>query len=291
MKHNQTIWVLGGDLRQAHLARLLCQDGYIVHTFALDQSGVSDPALIHETTLDQLDSADVVILPMPISTKDANLFAPFSKQITSLDELLDHLKAQQLLLGGRLDPRTCAAARLRGLSILDYFAREELAVANCVPTAEGCLQLALEHLPITIHGCRILVLGYGRVARITAQRFAALGGQVTVAARKYDQFAWAQSAGHDILSIRHLSGNLDRFDLVVNTVPSIILGAQELQELSPDCLVIDLASFPGGVDREAAKELDRKVIWALSLPGSTAPVSAANIMRQTICHILHERGH
>ena len=66
-------------------------------------------------------------------------------------------------------------AQVRGLTIQDYFAREELAVANAVPTAEGAVQLAMEHLPITIHGARVLVVGFGRVGRTTAQRFQALG--------------------------------------------------------------------------------------------------------------------
>jgi len=291
MKHLKTLWVLGGDLRQAHLARLFCQDGYIVHTHALEVADPSAPELIQETNLQDLGNADVVLLPMPISENGSTLFTPLSERSVCLDELLDRLAPQQILLGGRLDPKTCAAARLRGLTILDYFAREELIISNCVPTAEGCLQLALEQLPITIHRCKILILGYGRVARVTAQRFAALGGQITVAARKYEQFAWAQAAGYQTRSIGHLNDDLGQFDLVINTVPFQILGEQPLQALSPSCLIIDLASAPGGVDQEAAAKLERHVIWAKGLPGKTAPVSAAKIMHQTICHMLRERGY
>ena len=31
MKHELNIWVVGGDLRQAKLARLLAEDGHTVH--------------------------------------------------------------------------------------------------------------------------------------------------------------------------------------------------------------------------------------------------------------------
>ena len=291
MKHIQTIWVLGGDVRQAYLARLLCQDGYHVHTFALEQSAVSCPELIPEIDLSHLEDAQVVILPLPVSTKDGNLFAPLSTQVASLDEIISLVHGKQLLLGGRPNPKVIAAARQHGLTMLDYFSREELAVANCVPTAEGCLQLAMEHMPITIHGSRALILGYGRLGRITAARFAALGSHVTVAARKQEQFAWAEAAGHQTLPIHSLSGSLGEFDLVVNTIPFPVLGEALLQELPSGCLVIDLASDPGGVDYAAAQTLNCRVLHALALPGKCAPASAAAIVQQTLYHIFHERGH
>ena len=49
----------------------------------------------------------------------------------------------------------------------------------------------MEQLPITIHGARVLVVGFGRVGRALAQRLAALGAKVTVAARRYESLAWA----------------------------------------------------------------------------------------------------
>ena len=33
----KTIWLLGGDRRQAELARLLAMDGHTVHTWALEE--------------------------------------------------------------------------------------------------------------------------------------------------------------------------------------------------------------------------------------------------------------
>ena len=41
---------------------------------------------------------------------------------------------------------------------------------------------------------------------------------------------------------------------------------------------------------EAAAALGVRVIWALSLPGKVAPVTAGRILRDTICHILCELG-
>ena len=85
-------------------------------------------------------------------------------------------------------------------------------------------------------------------------------------------------------------GEMDDFlcgyDLVVNTVPSRVLGEERLARLRPGCLVIDLASKPGGVDMEAASRLGVPVVWALSLPGKVAPVTSGRIIRDTVYHIL-----
>ena len=45
-----------------------------------------------------------------------------------------------------------------------------------------------------------------------------------------------------------------------------------------------------GVDLEAAKELGVKVIWALSLPGKVAPVTAGEMIKNTVLNIINEMG-
>ena len=123
---------------------------------------------------------------------------------------------------------------------------EQCKIPHAVPTAEGAIQIAMEELPITIHGARVLVIGYGRVGRMTAQRFQALGARVSVAARKYADLAWAESQGLGVEQTGRLLGWLCSYDLVINTVPARVLGEAELGDLKPGCLVIDLASNPGG---------------------------------------------
>lgn len=38
-------------------------------------------------------------------------------------------------------------------------------MANAVPTAEGAVQLAMEQMPVTIHGARVLITGFGGLGR------------------------------------------------------------------------------------------------------------------------------
>lgn len=289
MRRELNIWVVGGDLRQIKLAEALADDGHTVHTFALERA--PEPLrLPAETDLAEIGLADCVVLPLPVEGEAGMLNAPLAGVPYKLTAVLDALSPEQVICAGRVSPAVEKLAAGRGLTLCDYFAREELALANAVPTAEGAIQLAMEELPITIHGARVLVLGYGRIGRAAAWRFAALGAKVSVAARKYADLARAESMGHGVERIGELSGWLCSYDLIVNTVPACVLGEAELAELKQGCLVIDLASRPGGVDFEAAARLGVKAIWALSLPGKVAPVSSGRYIRDTIYNILHELG-
>ena len=48
--------------------------------------------------------------------------------------------------------------------------------------------------------------------------------------------------------MEQLGDVLGGFRLIINTVPAMLLGAEELQKISPQALVLDLASKPGGDD-------------------------------------------
>lgn len=286
MKRAMNIWVVGGDQRQAALAGLLAEDGHTVHTFALDRA----EGLTCETSLEEADRADCVVLPLPAMGERGHLNAPLSEEEYSLTWVLDFLQPGQLVCAGMVNRELAAAAEQRRLRLEDYFAREELAVANAVPTAEGAIQIALEELPITLHGARALVIGYGRLGKALAQRLDGLGARVTVAARSWEALAWAQSRGLATEHAGQLTPWLCSYDLVVNTAPARLLGREQLAALRPGALVIDLASKPGGVDFEAAVQLGVKAVWALSLPGKVAPVSAGGYMKTAIYHIMDELG-
>lgn len=290
MQHKHIFWVVGGDLRQAHLAQLLARDGHTVYTYALEQGAHAAPDAPLQTTLAGIDRADCVVFPLPVCSAPGILSTPLSGQEHPLSPILALLVPTQVVCGGRFDAETLHTCSRHNLSPLDYFQREELTVANAVPTAEGAIQIAMEELPITIHNANVLVIGFGRVGKLTAHRFAALGAHVTVTARSWEQLAWAQTMGFSIQHTGNLSALLCGFDLVINTVPARILGESELVGLRDDALIIDLASKPGGVDMEAAARLGRRVIWALSLPGKVAPVTAGACIRDSIYHILHEAG-
>jgi len=288
MKKSLDFILIGGDTRQIFLARQLIMDGHTVLLHAIDPSLC--PEIPSSEDFPSLKEADCIVLPLPAFCDDTSINAPLCKSSVPISLLTEKLGAGMTVVGGILPTSFMDLSRQLGVHAIDYFIREEMAVLNAIPTVEGAISLAMEELPITIHGSKALVIGYGRTGKILAHRLASLGCDVTVSARKYADFAWIEAYGYKHTDTNTLGKNLSQFDIIFNTVPALVLGRERLAELKSDSLVIDLASKPGGVDFQAAKELGANVIWALSLPGKCSPQTAGRIIRDTIYHILEERG-
>ena len=271
--------LLGGDRRQLYLARLLASDGHTVSTAAL-----SEPP-----DLSLSSQADCVILPMPLTDSSGMLNAPMAAIRLPISEVLTILRPEQYIFAGKVSPALQLQAAELGLVVHDYLLREELAIANAVPTAEGAVQLAMEALPGTIHRSRVLVVGFGRVGQCTAERFKALGAEVTVAARRAGPLALAESMGCFPLPLRLLSQVDHGFDLVINTVPYPILGREQFPGAERPILM-ELASPPGGFDMEWVEAAGLRHIPAPGLPGKVAPATAARAIRTTVYAMLEELG-
>lgn len=247
MRTALNIWVVGGDRRQGKLAELLAEDGHTVHTFAMEEGGELE-GVTTAVDLHRISLSDCVVLPLPAMGEGTLLHSPLSTKQYPIVEILEGLRPAQIVCGGMIDPRLTQMASQRGLIIHDYFSREELAIANAVPTVEGALQIAMEELPITLHGARTLVVGYGRLGKLLAHRLYGLGARVSVAARRYADLAWISALGYGVERTDQLKGWLCAYDLIINTVPAQVLDEETLLDVKPSCLVIDLASKPGGAD-------------------------------------------
>lgn len=287
-----TFAFIGGDRRQLRVIVRLALDGHQIRLFGLEESDLAEQD--HLYTADSVDAAvsgaDVVVLPLPYTAGEGTVNAPFSKEKIYISDVLRNMNDKQILFAGKVDEQLHALAVLHHVHTVDYMGREELAILNAIPTAEGALEIAMQETPFTIHGSRCLVIGNGRIGKILAKDLKALGADTYVASRKYSDLAWSDAYGYHPLPMKELTERLGTFDLIFNTAPTLILDFKRLSKINDRCLIIDLASRPGGVDFETAQKLGKKVIWALSLPGKVAPDSAGDIIKNTIINILEELG-
>ncbi len=281
--------ICGGDLRQAHLANSLAASGYIVKATGFSDTEVFDSNIkVQKFTPDIVKEADVVILPLPCSSDDETLSTPMQKEIISLKSLFSAITPNQIVVGGKITDKQKDLAERHNIVIHDYLKREEMAIFNAIPTVEGAIQIAMENMPVTVHGLNVLCLGFGRIGKLLCEKFSALGANVTAEARKVSDLAWIKSYGYKGINLTDLGLAIGGFDLIINTVPTMIVTEEIIKNVKPEALIIDLASKPGGVDMEAASRYGKKVIWALSLPGTVAPVTAGIIIKDTILNILDE---
>lgn len=282
--------VIGGDLRNVKLAEAILADGNQVNLYGFNKAGFESVLAENENLEEAIDDSDIVIGPLPCTNDGEMLNAPFHDRAIHINGVFKIMKKSQLFIAGMINEKILQLAKAYNVFCIDLLKREEMAVFNAIPTAEGAIQIAMEELPITLSGCKALVLGYGRVGRTLARMLAGIGAEVYAEARKYSDLAWIKAYGQKPVYINDLMNVIGGMDIIFNTIPSTILDTSLLEMIGKDCLIIDLASKPGGVDFEKAKFLGIKVIWALSLPGKVAPVTAADYMKQTIYNIIDELG-
>lgn len=282
--------VAGGDLRFAKLAEYLAVKGNCVYTLGLENAS-ADCGRVHTLkSLIALDErVDHLILPLPVSNDGVNVSMPYSGSTVPLEMLCPAVKENGVVFGGRFDKRIRGMFEERKLQTEDYSVREEFAVLNAQATAEGAIQVAMEETASTISEQKILIIGMGRIAKLLVNVLKGFNADVTVAARKYADLAWAEVYGCRQMHISGLDSGLEKFTLVFNTAPAMILDRNRLETLDKGCLVIDLASKPGGVDFDTAAELGLRAVWLLSLPGKVAPLTAGITIGKTISNILEER--
>lgn len=289
MSQKKTILVAGGDLRYGYTAGKLAE---YFETYAMGFTRQVIPfetVELAESMADGLPICDVLVLPMPVSDDGVLVNAPFSRRNISIKGLIPLLKPNALVLGGKFG-KSQSIFEEAGIEMVDYLAREELSTRNAVPTAEGAIQIMLEEMASTIYGSKIMILGFGRIGSRLASTLQAMGAKVTVVARTIVKRAEAEMLGCETMSFSELEDCASGFDVICNTVPAQVITKSVLEHIREDALILDLASKPGGVDWESAQTLGRRVVWALSLPGKTAPITAGEIIAKTILHILDERG-
>ena len=283
--------IIGGDLRTIKLAKMLANEGNKIYTYGLEKAEeLKDNSNIIFT--EKISKAipkdvEVVIGPIPFTSNGININAPFGEKEISIREMIHYLEGK-ILIAGSISPEIYDMANDEYIEIIDIMKREELAVLNTISTAEGAIEIAISNTNKIIHGSEVLILGFGRIGKVLARKMAGLSAKVTCAARKDEDLAWIRAYGHKETNINALGENLSQYDIILNTVPHLVLSKERLQYVKKDALLIDLASNPGGIDKKEAKELNLKLVWALALPGKVAPVTTAEFIKDTIYNIIKE---
>jgi len=290
-KDKMKISVIGGDLRIVKLVQMLSEDGFDIKTFALEKAeNISKLKNVKQcdNLKDVMEEADIIVGPIPLSSNKKDINTPFSNEEVSLEELINSIDKDKLFIAGSLSEEAVSLLESRKIKVIDLLKREELAVLNTISTAEGAIQIAMEETYKTIHGSKVLVVGFGRIGKILAKMLQGIGAKVYCEARKNSDLAWIKAYGYSSVHLSELSDKIGDFDIIINTVPALVIDKEKVDKINEDCVIIDLASNPGGVDKEAVKRRGLKLIWALSLPGKVAPITSAEFIKETIYNILKE---
>lgn len=274
------ISIVGGDLRIIRLAEMYAQEGKNVYIYGLEkyflESNLPNIELC-QSLKEAVINSDIVISSMPFSKNGENVNAPFSSSQIKIKDLKNELNNKTFIAGGI--PKDFYDEKIKNVDLLQI---DELTILNAIPTVEGAIKIAIEEREETIHESNVLICGFGRIGKILCNRFKALGANVYCAARKDTDLAWIREKRYFPLRYVELCDYAPKFNIVINTVPTIIIKEKELDCLNKDVLIIDVASAPGGIDKEYAEKKKIKVITALGIPGKEMPKTAASYIKKII---------
>ncbi len=253
--HKNIIYLIPGqDKRSRYVAEALKERGCCVMDCAVAE-------------------ADIIILPMGLKPPQ---------------ELLELLRPGQHILGGRIDQGLFDGL---GVQVSDYYEDPILPYVNAIPTAEGAIEILMQRLPITVQGSSGLILGYGRIGCCLAEKLHLLGSNVTVGVRKSEALGKIQAAGLNAAHVGEELSVLHQYDYIINTVPAPVFSDQDYEHLRHDCLLVELASSPGGINANRCRALGLEYVNAPGLPGKCAPKTAGYAIADAIQRILKAEAH
>ncbi|HLR21185.1 MAG TPA: dipicolinate synthase subunit DpsA [Tissierellaceae bacterium] len=285
---NMKITVLGGDQRSLSLANLLAEDGNKVLVYGFDEIEKNSKLIKEDNLKKAIDFSNIIIGPLPFMEIDGILNTPHYSQEIMIKDIFKKLSKDKVLLGGYIGDEYKSLALDYPFKLIDYFKREEMQVLNGIPTAEGAIQIAMEEMKTTLHGSNVLVLGFGRIGKILAKMLYGIGSNVYVETRNYSDVSWIKAYGYKPVLLKEMKEYISNIDTIFNTIPSMVLDEPMLKELNKEAIIIDLASKPGGVDLDKAKEMKINTVLAPGLPGRVAPITAALCIKETIYNIIEE---
>ncbi len=285
------IAVIGGDARQLEVIRRLSELDARVYLVGFDLLSVSIPGTVKENMQDlEAGEMDALILPVSGTLANGKIETVFTnKDVVITEAFMKKTKPEAVVYTGISNDYLNQLVIGAGHQLVNLMDRDDVAIYNSIPTAEGVLLLAIQNTDFTIHGSRIAIIGLGRCGLSLARVFAALGAHVKVGARKSSQLARVSEMGLTPFHLEDLEKEIEDVDICINTVPALVLTTKVIAKMPLHTTIIDIASKPGGTDFRYADKRGIKAILAPGLPGIVAPKTAGKILANVLSQLLMEQ--
>lgn len=189
---------------------------------------------------------------------------------------------------GCFDQQARQTLKDNNITAFYYNDDEILVMKNAYLTAEGTLAAIINNTQKSLKSQKILILGYGRVGKALTKLLGDIGADASVATSDVYELAHAAVYVDKTYTLKDFTDGLSNYDVIINTVPKMILKGNKLQHIRKDAFVIDLASLPGGVDLDEANKLGLNVLHYLGVPAKTAAITAGQYLYESVKRALEK---
>lgn len=139
---------------------------------------------------------------------------------------------------------------------------------NSILTAEGLISYLIAHRRFPLYQSRIVILGFGHCAKPIIEYLKAMHSDVYVVVRRKELQKEIESMGCHFMFIEDM--DLKDFDILINTVPQLIVDKEKLDQANSQMMIVDIASYPYGVDHHYALTQGFNSIILPSIPSKYA---------------------
>lgn len=288
MNYQYDYSVIGGDVRQVYLAEELAQHTNRICCFALcsspNERHCSSVSSVYEAAslTESCSASPCIVCPIPFSRNGPFLNQSAFDENLSIYQLLSNLRPGQSFFAGCIPDDFKTTAEEIGVHIFDLMSDPSLSLFNTIATAEGAICEAIKRSPINLHQSSCAILGYGRCGRTLSHYLKGMFCNICVVSRQAEECAQAALIADKTGTLQDFESYVDEFDFIFNTIPSMVVPSRLLEKMKSSVTIIDIASAPGGVDFNAARELGISAVLCPGLPGKYAPVSSARAVKETI---------
>jgi dipicolinate synthase subunit A len=282
------------------MAASFLSKGYRVATYSLAEpvnnyvdlqaAAISKNYGLAHTLSELFENCTILIGPIPMSRDQITIQSKNTPQDFTIAHAAYLLREYHILMGGDIPVPLTELCESKHIPCYDLMKDEKIVILNAIATAEGTIMEAIRSSDQNLHGSNCIVLGYGRCAKVLAQKLKALDALVTVAARNREALAYATASGHNAIQLSTMKCILPSFQFIFNTIPSFILDKDCLNLVDPHAVIIDISSAPGGIDFDYAASLKLNAKLCLGLPGKVAPKTSSDILVTEIITYLKERS-
>lgn len=274
------ILFVGGDKR--NLFMLKCFKDKEVDTLGYDMvNGVNNKQI------EEIDISlyDVIIFPIDGVRCDYSVTAKYNEDTLFLAKnFLSGAKKSVYIFGGiKSDNLTKMAKDLNYIPLLNY---EDIKEENGILTSEGIIANVIYNTNHSIKDSNVVVLGYGRVGKPLVKSLCALGANVNVGVIEKEDYDNLNNSFYTNLNMKEY---LKTADIIINTVPQLILDKDNLKYVNKSAYILDVSSHPHGIDFVEARKYNLDTSVLLGIPGSVSPLSAAKTLSKKIKKIVKER--
>lgn len=260
------ILILGGDKRYLPIIKYFNDNKHQVDTVGFE--GLSNCNInINDINISKYE---IIILPVGGINNDFSINT-INGKLPLPDGLFDNLNDNVIIFTGLITDNVIKC--IPDKKIISFLNDDEVKEKNNDVTIEGIIDDIKNKKKEYI-----CILGYGNIGKKLYNMLVDMGIDVVVGVIDENDYIDLNGRGFYTTDEIMFESVLEGSDVVINTVPKNILNEKLISNISNECYILDIASYPHGIDQNLVQKYNLNYNLYLGIPGKYDPERTGHII-------------